>query len=380
MELYTQNNTNMKKLAILLSAIILFAACNKSVDKKTELANLKSEANAINAKITALEKELGAGKEASSTKVIAVSVTPIAPVAFKHFVEAQGNVVAENTVLVSPQTGGMIVSLPVVAGQQVSKGQLIATLDNSILKESMEEVKHQLELAKTLFEKQKTLWDQQIGTEVQYLSAKSNKESLEKRLVTLRAQLGLSRVVAPISGTIEIVRQKAGEMGAPGLPIVQIVNLGNLKISAKIADAYVGSVKQVDPINIKFPDINKEITARISLVSKMVNPLTRTFDIEARIPNAGGDLKPNQLAVININDLSKANALVVDENIIQKTEKGNLVYVAVEENGKKVAKARVITIGLTYNGQAEIATGLQAGDLIITQGYQDLVDGQAISF
>ena len=380
MELYTQNNTNMKKLSILLSAIILFAACNKSVDKKTELANLKSEANAINAKITALEKELGAGKEASSSKVIAVSVTPIAPVAFKHFVEAQGNVVAENTVLVSPQTGGMIVSLPVVAGQQVSKGQLIATLDNSILKESMEEVKHQLELAKTLFEKQKTLWDQQIGTEVQYLSAKSNKESLEKRLVTLRAQLGLSRVVAPISGTIEIGRQKAGEMGAPGLPIVQIVNLGNLKISAKIADSYLGSVKQGDPINIKFPDITKEITARISLVSKMVNPLTRTFDIEARIPNAGGDLKPNQLAVININDLSKANALVVDENIIQKTEKGNLVYVAVEENGKKVAKARVITIGLTYNGQAEIATGLQAGDLIITQGYQDLVDGQAISF
>ncbi len=380
MELYTQNNTNMKKLSILLSAIILFAACNKSVDKKTELANLKSEANVINAKIAALEKELGAGKEKSSTKVIAVAVTPIAPVAFKHFVEAQGNVVAENTVLVSPQTGGMIVSLPVVAGQQVSKGQLIATLDNSILKESMEEVKHQLELAKTLFDKQKTLWDQQIGTEVQYLSAKSNKESLEKRLVTLRAQLGLSRVVAPISGTIEIVRQKEGEMGAPGLPIVQIVNLGNLKISAKIADAYVGSVKQGDPINIKFPDINKEITARISLVSKMVNPLTRTFDIEARIPNAGGDLKPNQLAVININDLSKANALVVDENIIQKTEKGNLVYVAVEENGKKVAKARVITIGLTYNGQAEIATGLQAGDLIITQGYQDLVDGQAISF
>ncbi|MFM1835744.1 MAG: hypothetical protein RJA04_431 [Bacteroidota bacterium] len=370
----------MKKITILLSAIVLFAACNKSVDKKTELANLKAEAKEINAKIAALEKEMGAGKETASTKVIAVSVTPIAPLTFKHFVEAQGNVVAENTVLVSPQTGGMIVSLPVVAGQQVSKGQLIATLDNSILKESMEEVKHQLDLAKTLFDKQKTLWDQQIGTEVQYLSAKSNKESLEKRLVTLRAQLGMSRVVAPISGTIELVRQKAGEMAAPGMPIVQIVNLGNLKISAKIADSYVGSVKQGDPIAIKFPDINKEITARISLVSKMVNPLTRTFDIEARIPNAGGDLKPNQLAVININDLSKANALVVDENIIQKTEKGSLVYVAVTENGKKVAKARVITIGLTYNGQAEVASGLQAGDLIITQGYQDLVDGQAISF
>jgi len=370
----------MKKITILLSAIILFAACNKSVDKKTELANLKAEAKEINAKIASLEKELGAGTESATTKVVAVAVSPMATTTFKHFVEAQGNVVAENTVLVSPQTGGAIMSLPVVAGQQVSKGQLIASLDNSILTESMEEVKHQLDLAKTLFSKQKTLWDQQIGTEVQYLSAKSNKESLEKRLVTLRAQLGMSRVVAPISGTIEMVRQKAGEMAAPGMPIVQIVNLGNLKIAAKIADSYVGSVKVGDPIMIKFPDINKEITARISLVSKMVNPLTRTFDIEARIPNAGGDLKPNQLAVININDTSKPNALVIDENIIQKTEKGNLVYVAIEENGKKIAKARLVTLGLSYNGQAEIATGLQAGDLLITSGYQDLVDGQAISF
>jgi RND family efflux transporter MFP subunit len=243
----------------------------------------------------------------------------------------------------------------------------------------MEEVKHQLALAKTLFDKQKTLWDQQIGTEVQFISAKSNKESLEKRLVTLQAQLGLSKVVAPISGTIELVRQKAGEMAAPGLPIVQIVNLGNLKVMVKIADSYVGTVKSGDPIVIKFPDINKEVSARISLVSKMVNPLTRTFDVEAKIPNAG-DLKPNQLAVININDSSKSNALVVSENIIQKTEKGNLVYVAVEENGKKIAKARPVTIGLTFNGQAEILTGLQSGDLVITQGFQELVDGQSISF
>lgn len=370
----------MKNLSIILSTLVIFAACSKSVDKKQELADLKSQVKEINTKISSLEKELGTSAESNATKVVAVTVSPLVTSSFKHFVEAQGSVIAENTVLVSPQTGGAIVTLPVVAGQQVTKGQLIATLDNSILKESMEEVKHQLDLAKVLFDKQKTLWDQQIGTEVQFISAKSNKESLEKRLVTLRAQLGLSRVVAPISGTIEIVRQKAGEMAAPGMPIVQIVNLGNLKIVSKIADSYVGTVKLGDPIVVKFPDINKEIAARISLVSKMVNPLTRTFDIEARIPNAGGDLKPNQLAVINVNDTSKSNALVVDENFIQKTEKGNLIYVAVTEGGKKVARARQVTVGLTYNGQAEIAVGLQAGDLIITQGYQDLVDGQAISF
>ena len=369
----------MKKLAILLSGIILFAACG-SKDKKQELADLKSQEKEIQAKIAALEKEVGKPADKAVTKVITVSVSPLAPQNFQHFVEAQGNVVAENTVLVSPQTGGVILSLPVVAGQTVSKGQLIATLDNNILKESLEEIRQQLSLAKTIYTKQKALWDQQIGTEVQYLSAKSNMESLEKRITTVKAQLGLSRVTAPIAGTIELVRQKAGEMAAPGVPIVQIVNLGNLKISAKIADSYVGTVKQGDEISIKFPDLNKELKARISLVSKIVNPLTRTFDIEARIPNAGGELKPNLLAVININDTSKKNAIVISENIIQKTEKGNLVYVAVEENGKKVARARQVTVGLTYNGQAEITSGLKAGEAIITQGFQDLVDGTSISF
>jgi len=282
----------MKKVSILLFGILVFAACG-SKDKKQELADLKSQEKEIQAKIAALEKTLGKPSDQAVAKVITVTASPIAAQTFNHFVEAQGSVIAENTVLVSPQTGGMILTLPVVVGQSVSKGQLIATLDNNILQESLEEVRQQLSLAKTIFTKQKALWDQQIGTEVQYLSAKSNMESLEKRIVTLKAQLGLSRVTAPIAGTIELVRQKAGEMGAPGLPIVQIVNLGNLKISAKIADSYVGTVKQGDEINIKFPDLNKELKARISLVSKIVNPLTRTFEIEARIPNVGGELKPN---------------------------------------------------------------------------------------
>ncbi len=369
----------MKKYIYLLSSLAVLAACSKSVDKKQELANLKKEAASINQKIASLEKELGAGKKEENNQVIAVAVTPLVAQDFKHFVESQGSVVAENTVLVSPQTGGTILSLPVVAGQNVSKGQVIATLDNTILRESLEEVKNQLALAKTLFDKQKTLWDQQIGTEVQFLSAKANKDALEKRIITLKAQLAMSKVVAPISGTIEIVRQKAGEMAAPGMPIVQIVNLGKLKITSKVSDTYVGSVRVGDPITVKFPDIDKEIPARISVVSKMVNPLTRTFDIEAAIPNSG-DLKPNQLAVININDVTKSKAIVIDENLIQKTEKGNLVYVAVTDGGKKIAKAKMITLGLSYNGQVEVVNGLQTGDQLITQGYQDLVDGQAVNF
>ena len=169
----------MKKIAILLSGIILFAACG-SKDKKQELADLKSQAKEIQAKIAALEKEVGTPTEKAATKVITVSVSPLVPQNFQHFVEAQGNVVAENTVLVSPQTGGVILTLPVVAGQTVAKGQLIATLDNNILKESLEEIRQQLSLAKTIYTKQKALWDQQIGTEIQYLSANICNYSIDR--------------------------------------------------------------------------------------------------------------------------------------------------------------------------------------------------------
>lgn len=368
----------MKTYVLILSSLLLVLACGQPQDKKQTLADLKKEAKEIQSRIAALEKELGTQVK-ESKQVIPVAVSPMAAQEFKHYVEAQGTVMAENTVLVSPQTGGIILNLPVVAGQQVSKGQLIASLDNSILKESVEEVKHQLSLAKTLFEKQKALWDQQIGTEVQYINAKANKEALEKRLVTLQAQLSTSKVTAPISGTIELVRQKVGEMAAPGVPIVQIVNLSKLKVGAKVADTYVSSVRQGDPILVKFPDLNKELKANISLVSKMVNPLSRTFDVEARIP-VSSDLKPNQLAVLSINDVSKKNVLVIEENLVQKTEKGNLVYVAVTQGGKKLAKAKMIGLGLSYQGKVEVTQGLEVGDLLITQGYQDLVDGQLISF
>jgi RND family efflux transporter MFP subunit len=196
----------------------------------------------------------------------------------------------------------------------------------------------------------------------------------------METQLAMTKVYAPISGTVEKVIQKSGEMGMPGGPIAQIVNVGDLKITAKIADTYVGSVKKGDVITVKFPDINKEFTAKISVVNALVDPASRTFGIEANIPNLGGSLKPNQLAVININDLTKANSLVVSQNIIQKTELGDIVYVAVTENGKKIARSKVVKTGISYNGSVEILEGLSTGDLVITQGYQELVDGTPVAY
>jgi len=363
---------------IFLASIVLFSACSKP-DKKTELADLKSQQKEIEVKIKALEKELGAGKRVEATP-ITVSVTPLQAQSFKHFVETQGIVTSKNIVQVTPQMGGSLTGIFIVEGQSVKKGQLVATVDNSVMKESLAEINNQLDLAVVLYNKQKTLWDQQIGTEVQFLQAKANKEALEKRINTMQTQMGMSKVYAPISGTVEMVRQKVGEMGMPGAPIAQIVNVGDLKVTAKIADTYVGSVKRGDAIKVKFPDINKELNARISVVDALIDPTSRTFGIEASIPNLGGSLKPNQVAVININDLSKANTLTVNQNIIQKTEAGDLVYVAVVENNKKVARAKKVKTGISYNGTVEIIEGLTAGDNVITQGYQDLVDGSLINY
>jgi RND family efflux transporter MFP subunit len=363
---------------IFLASIFILSACSKP-DKKTELADLKSQQKEIESKIKTLEKEMGTGKKIEATP-INVTVSAVEPQNFKHFVEAQGVVTSKNIVQVTPQMGGAITGIFITEGQAVKKGQLVATIDNSVMKESLIEIKTQLELATTVFNKQKALWDQQIGTEIQYLQAKANKESLEKRINTMDTQLGMSKVYAPISGTVEKLIQKSGEMGMPGSPIAQIVNVGDLKVTAKIGDTYVGSVKKGDAITVKFPDINKELSTRISLVNGLIDPASRTFGIEANIPNLGGSLKPNQVAIININDLSKGNSLVVSQNLVQKTEAGDLVYIAIVEGGKKIAKAKKVKTGISYNGNVEILEGLTAGEMVITQGYQDLVDGTLINY
>jgi membrane fusion protein, multidrug efflux system len=380
-----QNTSQLKGLQLLLigsvlTSSLIFTSCNKPTDKKVELAELKTQEKELETKIKALEKELGANEPKAEARVVTVAVSPIQSESFKHFIEVQGLVTSKNIVQVTPQMGGAITGIFVVEGQTVKKGQLVATLDNAVLKETLAEIKNQHELSVTLFNKQKALWDQQIGTEVQFLQAKANKESLEKRMVTMETQLAMSKVYAPISGTVEVVRQKTGEIGSPGVPMAQIVNIGDLKITAKIADTYVGSVKQGAGMTVKFPDINKEINAKISVVNALVDPVSRTFGIEGNIPNLGGTLKPNQIAIININDLTKANALVVNQNIIQKTELGDIVYVAITENGKKIARSKVVKTGISYNGSIEILEGLSAGDLIITQGYQELVDGTPVAY
>ncbi|QIP11447.1 efflux RND transporter periplasmic adaptor subunit [Spirosoma aureum] len=376
----------MKAYYAIALATSLLIACSqeKKSDlqgKRDELAELKKQETELATKIKTLEGDLAKlePKKEEEARVKDVTVAPVSATTFRHFVELQGTIDAKNNVQVSPKSGGVITAVYVKEGDNVRAGSAIAQVDDQILRESISEVKTQLSLANTVFEKQSALWKQQIGTEIQYLQAKNNKESLERRLSTLNAQLGQSTVTAPISGVVDQVSVKVGQSAAPGIGLVRVVNLSQLKVVAKVSDTYSGSVRKGDAVLVRFPDLNRELNSRISFVSTTVDPLSRTFTIEAPLPS-DNSLKPNMLAQIKINDKTLGNAIVINQNLIQSTESGQLVYVAVNEGGKKIAKARTVKTGESYGGKIAITQGLQAGDQIVTAGYQDLVDGQPINF
>ncbi len=372
-------------IVVALAAFLLVACGGESKDgltgKQEELTKLKGEQSELNQKIKALETEIAkldtTSKEEDRAKPVIVS--PLISETFRHYVEVQGSVDAKNSVMVSPKSGGVLTAVYVKEGDNVRQGATMAKVDNSIMRESIEEVKNQLSLANTVYEKQARLWEQKIGTEIQYLQAKNNKEALEKKLVTLNTQLGQSNIAAPISGVVDQVIAKVGEMASPGAPVARVVNLNNLKVVAKVADSYVASIRKGDEVIIKFPDLNQEYKARVSFVSTTVDPLSRTFRIEANLPSSTA-LKPNMLAQVQINDATRKDAITIDQNLVQSTEKGQVVYVATNEGGRKVAQAKTVKTGLSYNGRVEILEGLQAGDQLITQGYQEVADGQVISF
>lgn len=377
----------MKFLSIIAFAGLMLTAvaCGDKEDnslegKKAKLVALQSQQAEIQASIKALQAEIEKAEPNKSIKVKSVSTMPIISQQFDHFVEATGRLDAVNNVLVSPQMGGAITALYVKEGDMVTKGQRIATIDNTVMRNSIQEIMIQLETAKTLFERQKALWEQKIGTEVQYIQAKAQVESIEKRLATLKSQDAMNIVVAPISGQIDEVRMKPGEMSAPGIGIVRIVNSANLKVVASVPDTYAGTIAKGDVVQIRFPDLNKEMTARLTFVGQTINPASRTFPVEAQLSSVDKQLKPNLTAEIKINDQSRAGVIAIPQNIVQRTEQGTVVYVAVKEGNRFVAKQRIISTGLSYDGKVEVLTGLTVGDLLISEGYQELVDGQVVSF
>ena len=367
----------MNKSIIFLLLVAMAVAC-KPADKKSELAKLKKQHDELSIKIKALETELNVGDSTKVSKVTAVSITEAKPEVFNHFLEVQGKVDGEDNIAVSAQMAGAITAVFVKEGDQVRRGQVLAQIDNSIIQQQISSTKQQLDFVTSLYIKQKALWDQQIGSEVQYLTAKNNKENLEKALSTLNEQYEMTRIKSPINGSVEEVNLKVGQMASPGLPAVRVVNFSTVKVIAEIAEAYAPKVKPGDNVIVFFPDFNTEVVSRIRFTSKYINPINRTFQSEVRLGPSKVEYRANMMAVVKINDYRNTSAFAVPITLIRDSQSGKFIYVAKEENGKMIARRLPVTVGSTYNGLAEITSGITAGDKIITTGFNSLLDGELI--
>lgn len=376
----------MLRYITILSLAFALVACGEQkpktlAEKKAALEKKKSELVALNQQISELQEQIDAEDPEAKNKIrrIPVSTTTLKPVEFNHFVNVQGTVEANNMVNVGPQTSGRILRIFVRKGQNVRRGQLLAQIDTSILASSLAEVRTQMDLAKIMFEKQERLWKQEIGTEIQYLTAKSQLESLQKRISTLREQMSLSRVTSPISGTVDEIMPKEGEIAMPGMPAFRVVNQTDLTLVAQLAESYVPFIKKGDLVKVNFPTMEKSFEAKVSVVGQAIDPLARTFKVEVKLPN-DPILKANMFGEISINDRSAKDAIVVPQNLIQKSEVGQFVFVANEADGQWKAMRKNIETGLSYDGEVIIENGLAEGDKLITTGYKGLSDGQIIEF
>jgi membrane fusion protein, multidrug efflux system len=368
----------MNKSIIFLMLVLIAVACSKPADKKSELAKLKKEHDELAIKIKALETELQLTDSTKLNKVTSVSVTDAKASEFNHFLEVQGKVDGEDNIAISAQVPGSITAIYVKEGDPVHKGQVLAQIDNTVMQQQIATTKQQLEFAESMFLKQKALWDQQIGSEVQYLTSKNNKENLEKALATLNDQLDMTRIKSPINGSVEEVNLKVGQMASPGLPAIRVVNFSTVKVVAEIAEAYAPKIKPGDKVIVFFPDFNTEINSQIRFTSKYINPVNRTFQSEVRLGPSKVEYRANMMAVVKINDYRNVSAFTVPVTLIRDTQSGKYIYIAKEEAGKLVARRLPVTVGSIYNGLAEITSGITAGDKIITTGFNNLIDGELI--
>lgn len=368
---------------ILFFGLVLTAFSCSSPDNKAKLESLKAEHDKIAQQIQDLEKEIDStGTNDPAVNLTDVAIIALQPSEFKHYIEIQGKVDAEENTQVNSQTPGVVVAIYVNEGSTVKKGQVLAELDTQVMNKSLDEVKTQLVLASDLFNKQKNLWDKKIGTEVQYLSAKANKESLEQRYSTLQEQLEMAKYKSPINGTIEDIPFKVGQAVSPGQPgsSIRIINMSKVKVIAEVAEAYSANIQTGNEVIVHFPDYGQEVSSKVTFTSHYIDPTNRTFTVESRLGSSPIEYRANMIAKLKINDYTNPQAFVVPVNLVQKSMEGNYISVAEKNSEYYVVKHKSVKPGITYNGLIEILEGLQSGDKVITTGYMNLKEGSKIKF
>ena len=349
-------------------------------EKKNTLETYRGELKELKAKIASLEEEIAAEdpNALSQNKATLVTTMPVPTKAFRHFLEVRGSVTSEKNVTVSARVPAVVERVLVQEGDRVKKGQVLVVQDAETVRRSIDELKTSLELAATRFEKQKNLWDQKIGTEIQYLEVKSNKESLERRIASAQAQLADYTIRAPFSGSIDDVMARQGEMAQPGVPLLQLVSLEDMYIEADVSESYLGKFEVGDSVDVKFPSLNKSLKSTVSAIGEVINQNNRTFTMEVKLPGDTKLLRPNLLAVLRIEDFHQPEAVVVPTNLILSDNRGDYVYVAEEKDGQLTATKKAIERGMTYNNETLITSGLSGTEQLINEGFREVAEGMAI--
>lgn len=366
------------KIASLFILMTATAACgngDKKKDSKAELAKLKVEQKEIQTKIAALEAANGTK---DSVRKVPVLVTSMTPTVFTNYVDVQGRVDIDEVVNAIPEMPGIISSINVHQGQAVRKGQIVATLRSEIVDKGIDLIDQQISFAKTIYDKQKRLWDQEIGTEIQLLSAKNNYETLLKQKQSTLSNKSSFNVYSPINGVVDAVIATVGQSyGSPmNPPIIRIINTGKLKVKAEIAENYASIVRTGSTAKLIFPDIRDSLITKVAYAEKMINTISRTFTVYIPL-SSNAKYQPNMMAKVKIATYQNTKAFVLPIGVIQKTDKGDFVYIADSQNKAALVPVK---LGNTYESMVEILSGLNLDDKVITAGYEELNTGDLLEF
>lgn len=380
----------MKKIILIFTASILLFSCGQKEEAVTtdtlietkNVANIKAKRDLLQAEISKIDAAL-ATLEVKTTQEALVSVLTVKDTVFNHYLEVQGNVNTKENILIQPEMPGTLVSLNVIAGQRVAKGQILGRTDDGGMGQQLASVENQYALARTTFERQKNLWDQKIGSEIQFLQAQTQMIGLQKAVLQMKAQLSKTLIKAPFTGVIDAVFVERGQVvSITPQGLMRIVNLSNMYVSTEVPETYIGKLKVGSLVNVSLTSLGKTYQGKVRQVGNNINPANRSFGIEVWVPNPGNLLRPNQVAKLQIIDYTKKNAIVVPTNTIQANGDGTkFVYIANNVNGKTgIAKKVVVTTGQSSENVTEILSGIKTTDIIITEGINTIQEGTKLNF
>lgn len=373
-----------------LIVLLAFGSCQSNeggmdsttiADKQAILLEKEASLRTLQDEILALRSEIIEESPNLQEKAKLVDTIGIKSGEFVRHIEIQGSVVADEKVHVVSEVPGRIISLTAKEGDYVKKGQLIAAIDMESVNKQIDEIKKSLELATDVYERQARLWEQNIGSEVQYLQAKNNKERLQKTLETSEFQLTKAKIFSPISGTVDMENLKLGEVASPGMPILTILNVSNVKVNTDLPERYLRIVRSGQYVDMTFPSIQMNMKGRVTQLGRTIDPSNRTLEVEITPSNYSPLLKPNLLAEIKIEEIRLKDVITIPvEFVLQEVDATEFVFIAEGDGSEIRAKKRYITTGEASNGSIVVLSGLNIGDRLITRGTRNVSDNELIEF